>query len=134
MIATDNPRCIVARLQVNNNDVITHFTVGADHCFVGLGETECSTVHGYQCERLRVDEGCTIFWAPYTAGRPLPFQVVIRGSMANGDVPYVVKYDAIHNGVVVSTSGYYIEGATHVIGSHGGEPQMSVTMMVMDML
>ena len=134
MIATDNPRFIVARLQVNNNDVVSHFTVGVDHCFGGLGDTEYSTVLGYQCERLRVDEGCTIFWVPYTAGGHLPSQAVIGGSMANGDVPYVVKYDAIYNGVVDSTSGYYIEGATHVIGSHGGEPQMSVTMMVMVVL
>ena len=51
--------------------------------------------------------------------------------MANGDVPYVVKHDAIHNSAVVSTSGYYLEGATHAIVSHWGEPQMSVTMMVM---
>ena len=56
-IATDNPRCIVAPLQVIKNDVVSHFTVGADHCFGGVGETEYSTVHGWQCERLRVDEG-----------------------------------------------------------------------------
>ena len=54
--------------------------------------------------------------------------------MANGDVPYVVKHDAIHYGAVVITSGYYIEGAIHVIVSHRGEPQMSVTMMVMVVL
>ena len=108
--------------------------MGVDHCFGGLGETEYSTVHGYQCERLRVHEGCTIFWVPYTAGGPLPSQDVFEGSMANGDVAYVVKYGAIHNAAVGSTYGYYIEGATHVISSHVGEPQMSVTMMVMVVL
>ena len=84
----------MARLQVNNTGVVSHFTVGVDHCFGGLGKTEHSTVHGYQCERQRVDEGFTFFWVPYTAGWPLPCQAVIGGFMANGDVPYVVRYDA----------------------------------------
>ena len=134
MIATDSPWCIVARLQVSGNDVISYFVRGMDHCYGALEDTEYSTEHGYQCERLRVVEGCTIFWVPYTAGGPLPSQAVIGGSMANGEVPYVVKYDVIHNGAVDNIIGNYIEGGTHIIGTYGGEPQMSVTMMVMVVL
>ena len=134
MIATDSPWCIVARLRVSGNDVISCFVRGLDHCYGAFGETEYNTEQGHQCEGLRVVEGCTIFWVPYTAGGPLPSQAVIGGSMANGDVPYVVKYDVIHNGAVESIIGNYIEGATHIIGTYRGEPQMSVNMMLMVVL
>ena len=131
MIATDSPWCIVSRLQVNGNDVVSFFVTDKDHCWGTFGETGYSTKQGYRCERLRVVEGCTIFWVPYTAGNPLPSRAVIGGAMANGDVPYVVKFDCIHNGKVESISGYYIEGATHAIsGYYSTRYSTNMTMMV----
>ena len=131
MIATDSPWCVVSRLQVNGNDVVSYFVTDSDHCWGTFGETEYSTQQGYRCERLRVVEGCTIFCVPYTAGNPLPPRAVIGGVMANGDVPYVVKFDCIHNGKVESISGYYIEGATHAIsGYYSTRYSTNMTMMV----
>ena len=131
MIATDIPWCVVSRLQVNGNDVVSYFVTDSDHCWGTFGETEYSTQQGYRCERLRVVEGCTIFWVPYTVGEPLPSRAVIEGVMANGDVPYVVKFDCIHNGKVESISGYYIEGATHAIsGYYSTRYATNMTMMV----
>ena len=118
MIATDSPWCIVSRLQVNGNDVVSYFVTDKDHCWGTFEETEYSTLKGYRCERLRVVEGCTIFWVPYKAGEPLPSRAVIGGAMANGDVPYVVKFDCIYDDEVKSISGYYIEGATDAISGY----------------
>ena len=133
MIATDSPWFIVSRLKVNSNDVICYFTTKSNACWGTLGGPEYSTHQGYRCERLRIVEGCTIFWVSYTAGEQLPSQTVIGGAMANGDVVYVVKFDRIHRNKVFSISGYYIEGATHAISNYYGV-RHSVIMMVMVML
>ena len=131
MIATDSPWCIVARLQVNGNDVVSYMIPKKRKCIGTFEGTEYNSVL-YQCERLRVMEGCTIFFVPYTAGSPLPSRVVIGGVIANGDVAYVVKFDIIHNGNK-SISGYYIEGASHATSGYAGT-RHSRTMMMMVVL
>ena len=133
MTATDSPWCIVSRLQVNGNDVVSYFVTDSDHCWGTFEKTEYSTKQGYRCERLRVVEGSTPFWVPYKAGEPLPSRAVIGGTMANGDVPYVVKFDCIYKSKVESISSYYIEGATHAISGYHW-PQYSTNMMKMVVL
>ena len=133
MIATDTPIHIVARLQVNGNDVVSYFVINDETCYGTLVDTEYNSHQGHQCERLRVVEGCTIFWVPYTAGRPLPPNAVIGGVLANGDVPYVVKFDIIYKGAVQSISGHYIEGGPHAISGYA-ETRYSTTMMMMVVL
>ena len=130
MIATDSPVHIVSRLHVNGNDVVGYLSTNSWYCYGTLGNTEYTTYQGYSCERLRVVEGCTIFWVPYTAGRPLPSQAVIGGVMANGDVVYVVKFDCIFNGKVKSISGYYIEGAPHATSGYAGTRHLAAMMMM----
>ena len=111
MISTDTSSYIVARLKVNGNDLVCKFEDGVGCSGGVLGSTTYKSNQGYQCERLRVVEGCTIFWVSYTAGEPIPAQAVIGGSMANGDGVYVVKFDYAHaNGQVWSIVSYYIEG------------------------
>ena len=132
MITTDHPMCIVSRLAVDGSDVIGYFFTDSGYGYATVGDTEYDTGDGYRCERLRVVEGCTIFWVPYTAGERLPSNAVIGGVMANGDVPYVVKFDAIHDGKM-SISAYYIEGAPYAISGYYGT-RHSVTMMMMVVL
>ena len=52
--------------------------------------------------------------------------------MANGDVPYVVKFDVIHDGKM-SISAYYIEGFPYAISGYYGT-RHSATMMMMVVL
>ena len=133
MIATDTPNHIVARLQVNGNDVVSYFVISADACYGTLVDTEYNSHQGHQCERLRVVKGCTISWVPYTAGKPLPPNAVIGGVLVNDIVPYVVKFDIIHKGAVKSISGHYIEGAPRAISGFAGT-RHSTTMMMMFVL
>ena len=129
MVATESSWCIVARLHVNGNDVVCYYVSTIGGCWGALGVTRYNTKQGYRCERLRVMEGCTIFWVPYTAGKPLPSQAVIGGFLANGNVAYVVKFDAMD-----IISGYYIEGAPHAISAYRGSARTSLTMMMMVVL
>ena len=134
MIATDNRWLTVARLQVSGNEVVGFFTTISKSCLASLEGTTYNSLHGYLCERLLVVQSCTIVWVPYTAGGPLPSHAVIGGVMANGDVPYVVKFNCIYKDYVRSISGYYTEGGTHAISSYGGRTRLSVTMMMMIVL
>ena len=110
MIQTDNDWLIVSRLKVYGNDVVCYFTGVSNTCWATLVTTEYSTRQGHQCERLRVVEGCTITWVSYTAGEPLPPNAVIGGVLANGDVPYVVKFDCcVYSNIMINIVGYYIE-------------------------
>ena len=134
MIASHSPWYVVARLQVSGNDVVSYYIMNQGHCYGTLRGTSYSTKQGgYRCELLRVVESCTIFWIPYTAGNPLPSRAVIGGVMTNGDVPYVVKFDIVHNGNMVILSAYYIEGAAHAITDYAGT-RYSETMMMMVVL
>ena len=132
MIAADNPERIVSRLAVSGSDVVGYFFTVKGKCYGTVGDREYYTWDGYLCERLRVIEGCTIFWVPYTAGETLPSNAVIGGAMANGDVPYVVKFDVIHDGKM-SISAYYIEGFPYAITGYYGT-RHSATMMMMVVL
>ena len=123
----------MARLQVNGNDVVSYFVISADACYGTLVHTEYNSHQGHQCERLRVVEGCTIFWVPYTAGRPLQPNAAIGGFLANDVVPYVVKFDIIHKGAMKSISGHYIKGDPHAISGFAGT-RHSTTMVMMVVL
>ena len=50
--------------------------------------------------------------------------------MANGDVPYVVKFDIIHNGDVKNIYGYYIKGAAHATSGFAGTRHTKTMMMM----
>ena len=132
MITTDHPMCIVSRLVVDGSDVVGYFFTDKGHCYGTVGDREYNTEGGYLCERLRVIEGCTIFWVPYIAGDRLPSNAVIGGAMANANVSYVVKFDVIPNGEM-SISAYYIEGAPYAISGYYGT-RHSATMMMMVVL
>ena len=127
MIATDIPAYIVSRLLVGGNDAVCYMSTNNGKCYASLGGTEYSS-DLYLCQRLRVMESCTIFWVPFTAGGSIPSKAVIGGVMANGDVPYVVKF-----GNPKSISGYYTKGAPHAI-SVSGVTRYSTTMMMMVVL
>ena len=60
----------------------------------------------------------------------MPSRAVIGDVMANGDVPYVVKFDIIHSGDVKSISGYHIEGAAHATSGFGGTRHSKIMMMM----
>ena len=131
MIQTDTYWHIMSRLKVYGNDVVCFFTSVSNTCWATLAGVEYSTRQGHQCERLRVVEGCTITWVSYTAGEPLPPNAVIGGVLANGDVPYVVKFDCcIVRTILVNIAGYYVEGATHAISGYTGT-RYATSMMMM---
>ena len=131
MISTDTSSIIVARLEVDGNHLVCYFFYDYA-CYCSLGPTQYSNTQGYPCARLRVVDGCTIFWVPYTAGEPIPSQAVIGGSMANGDVAYVIKFVHFHtDGQVWSIAGYYVDGAPHATSTlHGVRYSTNVMMMV----
>ena len=135
MITIDSSWCIVSRLQISGSNVVGYFHTRYSTCYSNLegDDHDYSSKHGYLCDRLRIREGCTIFWVPYKAGEPLPLQAVIGSVMANGDVAYVVKFECVCNGEVVSISGYHTEGATHAIGGYYGT-RYSTAMMMMIVL
>ena len=131
MISTDTSVIIVARLEVDGNHLVCYFFYDSA-CYCSLGPTQYSNTQGYPCDRLRVVEGCTVFWVPYTAGEPIPTQAVIGGSMANGDVAYVIKFGHLHtDGQVWDIAGYYVEGTPQAISPfHGVHYSTNVMMMV----
>ena len=128
MIATDTPWLIVARLQVNDNGVVGYMTTRNRNCYGTFGETGYNS-NLHRCERLRVMEGCTIFWVAYIAGDTLPSTVVIGGVLANGDVAYVVKFDIFYRGSK-NISGYYIESDPHAISGYAGKRRSTAVMMM----
>ena len=133
IIATDTWFFVVARLQANGNDLVCYLHTIFERCVGNLGTTLYKSNEGYPCPLLRIVESCSIFWVPYAAGEPIPAQVVIGGSMANGDVTYVVKFNIHFNGKPKSLAGYYVKGATHATSSFV-TAQYSTDMMMMVVL
>ena len=98
-----------------------------DACFIATSTTT-ERINGPPCQRLRIAEGCTASWAPYTAGDPLPAQLVIGGKNANGDIAYVAS--------LYNKCGYYIRGPVHGIVPFGnsGVVQAAAKMKLLVMV
>ena len=76
-----------------------------DECYAYDGTGSIINKHGYPCESLWINEGCTVYFQPYNLGEPLPERAVIAGSLANGDVVYVASLECQQG---LRRPGYYI--------------------------
>ena len=109
-----------------------YFYIPFSKCYASKGGSQFNHKQGYPCQRLRIKEGCTIFWVPYIARDPIPPRAVTAGHMTNGDRVYVTKFD--NNKVPVeSLAGHYVEGADNTVGVYAGT-RSSSTMMIMVVL
>ena len=133
MIYTDDPRRMISRMQKNDNDFGCYFFTPHSNCFASTGFSSFHQKQGYPCQRLRIKEGCTIFWVPYVARDPIPPRAVITGRMANGDRVYVTKFD-YNQPPVQSLAGHYVEGAGNTFVDHAGGTRSSSAMMMMVVL
>ena len=132
MIATDASHRIICRMQKAGDDIVCQYNTRSSRCFANLGISSFSSKQGYPCQRLRIMEGCTVFWVPYTARDPIHPRAVIAGHMVNGDTVHVTKFG--NNPSVYSLAGHYVEGATHTFGNSGGDFQSSAFMMMLVVL
>ena len=112
MVAEEqNPGRTVARTTNHGANYFGYHHDGNDACYIATSSTNGEKIDGYPCQRLRVAEGCTVFWAPYIAGDPLPAKAVIGGKNADDDNVYVAS--------MYGKCGYYPHGATYGSVPHG---------------
>ena len=57
---------IICRIVRSGNDVVFHWHSWYKLCFAYLS-SPFNSDQGYTCQRLRIMEGCTVYWFPYTA-------------------------------------------------------------------
>ena len=108
VMTSENPTRAVARTTQNGADYIGFYNGRHDACFVATSATQVTKLQDNSCQRLRIAEGCTVFWVPYIAGDRLPDKLVTGGTNANGDNVYVAKSDK-------ATTGSYVKGATDAL-------------------
>ena len=132
MISTGDPNRILCRMQKNGDDVVCQYNTKWGKCYANLGDEAFNNILGYDCQRLRIAEGCTALWVPYTPGNPINSRAVIAGHMANGSTVYVTKFDS--SPPAKSLAGHYVEGGTHTIGNHAGVSMSSTVMMMLVIL
>ena len=129
MIFTEVTIFVIARMQIDGNDILGRFPVNGGICYAHRGTTEVKSSGGeYPCQRLRIMEGCTIFWVPYTARDLIPLRAVVVGHMSDGNTVYVTKFK--YNSI--SLPGHYEEGAAHTVTtfSYGFRTSATMEMMV----
>ena len=125
---------IICRMQRDGDDIVGYFSRNNQHvCFGSWESSEFNNNQGYPCQRLRITEGCTVFWVPYTVGHPINPRSVTGGHMANGDVVYVTKFD-YNLPPVISLAGHYVEDADHTVATAGGVARTSSSMMMLIVL
>ena len=56
---------IICRIVRSGNDVVFHWHSWYKLCFAYLS-SPFNSDQGYTCQRLRIMEGCTVYWFPYT--------------------------------------------------------------------
>ena len=124
---------IICRMQRDGDDRVGYFFPGQSICYGSWESSEFNSNQGYPSQRLRIMEGCTVSWVPYTAEHPINPRSVIGGHMANGAVVYVTKFD-YNLPPVISLAGHYVEGADHTIGTAAGVARISSSMMMLIVL
>ena len=124
---------IICRMVRSGSDVVCYWHPSERKCFAYLSSPFHSG-QGYACQRMRIMEGCTIYWFPYTARDPIPPRSVTAGKMANGDTVYVTKFDYLYNGQPKNFPGHYVEGAADTVAEFAGGDRRSTTMMMMVIL
>ena len=73
-----NPDRTIARTKIGDANYFGYQIATSGVCYVA---TNTERIVRHRCQRLRIAEGCTVFWAPYTVGDHLPAKVVIVGKM-----------------------------------------------------
>ena len=124
---------IICRMAKSGNDIVCYWHPSERKCF-GYLSSSFHSGQGYACQRLRIMEGCTIYWFPYTARDPIPSRAVTAGQMDNGDTVYVTYFDYLYNGQPKNFPGHYVEGAADTVAEFAGGPRRSTTMRMMVVL
>ena len=113
----DNGFRVVARLAVNGDLNPGYLAQPNQRCFSAASNQEISTVTG--CQLLRVREGCTLAYVPYTAGDTISNDAVAIEGTADGTMRHIaVIEDPRKPGKAVT--GYYIAGDAGAIYGHYG--------------
>ena len=133
MIYTTDRMRVVCRMQRDGDDRVCFFTIRLNTCYASWGQDQFHNYHGYPCQRLRITEGCTVFWIPYVAGDPIHPRSVIAGHMANGDEVYVTKFN-YNKPPNISLAGHYVEGTDVTTAPSGGVARHSRIMMMLIVL
>ena len=97
---------LISRMQRDGLENIGHLVESQRRCYAVWLGSEFDSRGGYQCQLLRIKEGCTIFWVLYIARDPIPPRAVTAGQTANGDRVFVTKFY-----IGAYRSGHYVEGA-----------------------
>ena len=124
---------IICRMVRSGNDVVCYWHPRYKKCYAYLSSS-FNSAQGYTCQRLRIMEGCTVYWFPYTAHDPIPPRAVTAGQMANGDTVYVTKFDYVYNNHSKHFTGHYVEEAADTVAEYAGGVLRSTTMMMMVVL
>ena len=101
----------VARTTEGEVNYFGYYHTAPDACYIVTSATRVERINGSPCERLRITEGCTVLWAPYTVGDPIPANSIIGGENTDGDDVYIVSFN--------EKAGYYPRGAAHGAVPHG---------------
>ena len=137
MIPIETDVQMVSRIQYKGNFIIgyEYRPQPYQNCFAYSTVDDVIVISSpsYPCERLRIADGSTAFWIPYTARDRLPARAVIGGHMASGEVAYVVKFDIFEDSSTLWISGYYTEGAVYAVSAYY-RFRISTTMMMLVVL
>ena len=91
-------------------------------CYASVGSGFFIHKHGYPCESLWVNEGCTVYAQKYTLGDKIPQRAVISGSWSNGLKIVVAS--------VGNTPGYYVERAAEAVGPFFRSTEFTVLVVL----
>ena len=104
-VRVNNDR-FAARLQKDGSDYLGHLRVDLDDCF-SRQDAGFKYSHGYPCQYLRMQNGCTVYFVNYVPGAPLPPNALIGGYTAEGLPLYI--------GRMKGFGGYYIPGSDGLV-------------------
>ena len=133
MIYTTDRKRVICRMQRDGDDRVCFFSTIINTCYASWGQSQFRSDNGYPCQRLRITEGCTVFWIPYVVRDPIHPRSVIAGHMANGDEVYVTKFNYNYP-LIISLAGHYVEGADFTTAPAGGVARHSCNMMTLIVL
>ena len=91
-------------------DRVCFYNTEIKKCYASCGSSEFRSAHGYPCHRLRITEGCTVFWIPYVAKDHIHPWSVIADHMLNGDKVYVTF--KFNYPPIISLAGHYADFTT----------------------
>ena len=131
-VGSDDLQRIVARMTYMGDIYPAYMSPPYKKCFGTNGLVVFKSSQGYNCQLLRLKDGCTIGSVTYTAGDTLPPSAVGLRSLSDGTIRYVAIVEPTASPEQF-IGGYYTDGTPAAFIVYGGikqESQMQLLLVI----